>query len=89
LWKSGAVGISAKEGIGLTELFEALDEVLSHLNRAVTLLISYEDSGLLNVLHEQAVVQAKEYKPEGIEVRALLTPALAGQLVAYITSGKE
>lgn len=89
LWKSGAVGISAKEGIGLTDLFEALDEVLSHLNRAVTLLIPYEDSGLLNVLHEQAVVQTKEYKPEGIEVRALLTPALAGKLAAYITSGKE
>jgi GTP-binding protein HflX len=89
LWKSGAVGISAKEGTGIESLFEAIEEVLSRLNHAVTLLIPYEDSGMLNILYEQAVVQEKEYKPEGIEVRALLTPALAGQLAAFIVTGKE
>ena len=88
LWKSGSVGLSAKDGTGLESLFEALDEVLSHLNHAETLLIPYEESGLINLLYEQAVVQNKEYKPEGIEVRALLTPAIAGQLAAFIT-GKE
>lgn len=88
-WKSGAVGISAKEGSGIEKLFEGIEEVLSRLNRAVTLLIPYEESGLMNLLFEQAVVQEKEYKPEGIEVRALLTPAVAGQLAEYIISGKE
>ena len=88
LWKSGSVGLSAKDGTGLESLFEALDEVLSRLNHAETLLIPYEESGLINLLYEQAVVQNKEYKPEGIEVRALLTPAIAGQLAAFIT-GKE
>ncbi|MHC1758540.1 MAG: GTPase HflX [Negativicutes bacterium] len=88
LWKSGSVGLSAKEGTGLESLFEALDEVLSRLNHAETLLIPYEESGLINLLYEQAVVQNKEYKPEGIEVRALMTPAIAGQLAAFIT-GKE
>ena len=89
LWKDGAVGISAQEGTGLEDLFEALEEVLSHLTQAATLLIPYEDSGLLNVLYEQAVVQSKEFTPEGIEVCALLPPALAGQLAAYIVTGKE
>lgn len=88
LWKSGSVGLSAKDGTGLESLFEALDEVLSHLNHSETLLIPYDESGLINLLYEQAVVQNKEYKPEGIEVRALLTPAIAGQLAAFIT-GKE
>ena len=88
LWKSWSVGLSAKDGTGLESLFEALDEVLSHLNHSETLLIPYEESGLINLLYEQAVVQNKEYKPEGIEVRALLTPAIAGQLAAFIT-GKE
>ena len=87
-WKSGAVGISAKEGSGIEKLFEAIEEVLSRLNLAVTLLIPYEESGLMNLLFEQAVVQEKEYKPEGIEVRALLTPAVAGQLAKFIISGK-
>ncbi len=88
-WKAGAVGISAKEGSGLEQLFEAIEEVLSRLNRAVSLLIPYEESGLMNLLFEQAVVQEKDYKPEGIEVRALLTPAVAGQLAEFIISGKE
>lgn len=88
-WKTGSVGISAKEGSGLEKLFEAIEEVLSRLNQAVTLLIPYEESGLMNLLFEQAVVQEKEYKPEGIEVRALLTPAVAGQLAEFIISGKE
>jgi len=59
------------------------------LTQAATLLIPYEESGLLNVLYEQAVVQSKEFKPEGIEVCALLPPALAGQMAAYIVTGKE
>jgi GTPase len=89
LWKSDAVGISAKDGIGIGELYDALDEVLSRLSLTVTLLIPYEDSRLLNMLYEQAVVQSKEFTPEGIEVMALLTPAIAGQLAAYIVTGKE
>ena len=89
LWKSGSVGISAKEGNGIEELFNALEETLSQLNRQVTLRIPYEDSGLLNVLYEQAVVQSKEFTPDGIEVCALLTQALVGQLAEYIVVGKE
>ncbi len=89
LWKDGAVGISAKDGTGIEDLFAALDTVLSRLSLSVTLLIPYEESRLLNLLYEQAVVQEKEFKPEGIEVHALLTPAIAGQMSAYIVTGKE
>ena len=88
-WKTGAVAISAKEGSGIESLYDAIDEVLSRLNRSVTLLIPYEESGLLNLLYEQAVVQSSEYKPEGIEVQALLSPAIAGQLAEFIIQGKE
>lgn len=88
-WKAGSVGISAKEGSGLESLFAAMDELLGRLNQTATLLIPYEESGRLNLLFEQAVVQSKEYKPEGIEVKALLPPAVAGQLAAFIISGKE
>ena len=88
-WKAGSVGISAKEGSGLESLFAAMDELLGRLNQTATLLIPYEESGRLNLLFEQAVVQSKEYKPKGIEVKALLPPAVAGQLAAFIISGKE
>ena len=78
------VGISAKFGTGVEKLLEALEDVLSRLNREVWLLIPYENSSVINLLHEQAIVQEKLYEPEGVRVRALLTPALTGQLGAYI-----
>lgn len=88
-WKSDAVALSAKAGTGIDALYAALDETLGRLNRLETLLIPYEESGLVNLLYEQAVVQEKEYRPEGIWAKALLPPALAGQLSSFIVKGKD
>lgn len=89
LWKADAVAISATDGEGIDQLLEALDTMLSQLDRSLELLIPYEESGLLNLLHEQAVIQEKEYAPEGVRVKALLPAALAGQLSTYIADRKE
>ena len=63
--------------------------MLSQLDRSLQLLIPYEESGILNLLHEQAVVQEKEYAPEGVWVRTLAPASLAGQLSAYIAERKD
>ena len=89
LWKQGSVAISAKDGDGLNDLLASLDDLLSHLDRSLDLLIPYESSGVLNILHEQAVVQDKEYTPDGVKVRTLLPASLAGQLAAYIVERKD
>ena len=89
LWKPGSVAISAKDGDGLNDLLASLDDLLSHLDRSLDLLIPYESSGVLNILHEQAVVQDKEYTPDGVKVRTLLPASLAGQLAAYIVERKD
>jgi len=89
LWKPGSVAISAIAGEGIDQLLAALDDLLSQLDRALDLLIPYEESGLLNLLHEQAVVQDKEYTPEGVKVRTLLPASLVGQLAAYIVERKD
>jgi GTP-binding protein HflX len=89
LWKPGSVAISAKDGEGLNDLLASLDDLLSHLDRSLDLLIPYESSGVLNILHEQAVVQDKEYTPDGVKVRTLLPASLAGQLAAYIVERKD
>ena len=78
------VGISAKFGNGIEKLLTNLEDVLSRLNSEVWLLIPYENSGIMNMLHEQAIVQEKLYEPEGVRVRALLTPTLSSQLAVYI-----
>lgn len=84
LRESDTVGISAKFGDGVENLLEALEAVLSRINREVWLLVPYADAGVVNLLHEQAIVQEKKYEAEGIKLRALLSPALSGQLAAYI-----
>lgn len=89
LWKPGSVASSAKDGDGLNDLLASLDDLLSHLDRSLDLLIPYESSGVLNILHEQAVVQDKEYTPDGVKVRTLLPASLAGQLAAYIVERKD
>ena len=89
LWKPASVAISAKDGDGLNDLLASLDDLLSHLDRSLDLLIPYESSGVLNILHEQAVVQDKEYTPDGVKVRTLLPASLAGQLAAYIVEIKD
>ena len=89
LWKTDAVSISAGQGQGIEHLLQALEEMLSHLSRSVELLIPYEESGLLNLIHEQAVVQRTDYLEEGIRVNALLPPALFNQLVSYEQNGKD
>ena len=53
------------------------------------LLTHSKESGILNLLHEQAVVQEKEYTPEGVWVRTLAPASLAGQLSAYISERKD
>lgn len=78
------VGISAQIGTGMENLLETLEDVLSRLNREVWLLVPYADAGVVNLLHEQAIVQEKLYEPEGIKIKVLLTPALSGQLAAYV-----
>jgi GTP-binding protein HflX len=89
LWKPDSVAISASDGQGIDQLLEAMDEVLSHLNQAVELMIPYDESGLLNVLHEQAIVQKTEYMPEGIRVQGLLSGAVLGQMATYIVDRKD
>lgn len=89
LWKANAVSISARDGQGVDHLMQALDTILAQLSRSVLLLIPYEESGLLNLMHEQAVVQATDYLEEGIRVRALLPPAIYGQLANYEMDGKD
>jgi len=89
LWKPDSIPISASEGQGIDQLLAALDEGLSHLSRAVDLLIPYQDSGLLNLLHEQAIVQKTEYIPAGIRVKGLLPASILGQLAAYVIDRKD
>ena len=78
------VGICAKTGAGVDRLLKLLERTLTpSLHRAVFLL-PYAMAGQLEVLHEQAQVEACEYLEGGIRVRAVCSDALYGRLRPYL-----
>ncbi|MCI8538123.1 MAG: GTPase HflX [Oscillospiraceae bacterium] len=80
------VSISAKTGQGLDKLLEAIGARLDTGTRRVTLALPYDKGGLLDQLYREAKVEQVEYA-ESIEITAVCTPRVLGQMKAFITSG--
>ena len=79
----GTVNISAKTGEGVPQLLEAIDKALDKGTRRVTLHLPYDKGNLLNVLYEDAKVEAVEYG-ETIDVVAVCNPRAIGLVKDYI-----
>ena len=77
------VSISAKTGEGVPELLACIDKKLDKGTRRVTLHLPYDKAGLLDGLYREAKVERVEYA-DTIEVTAVLTPRLLGQLRRWV-----
>ena len=80
------VSISAKTGAGLDTLLEQIGKRLDAGACRVTLALPYEKGGVLDMLYREAKVEQVEYGA-AIEVTAVCTPRLLGQLRDYVTGG--
>ena len=80
------VAISARTGEGLPRLMEAIGARLDTGARRVTIALPYDKGGLLDKLYQEAKVEGVEYG-EAIEITAVCTPKVLGQMKDYITSG--
>lgn len=69
---SRVVEISAKNGDGLSELTEAMEDLLPGKKRNVTLLIPYSEGALVSAIHENELVVSVDYVEEGTKITALL-----------------
>ena len=78
-----AVSISAKTGEGIPALLECIDAKLDKGKRRVTLHLPYDKTGLLDSLYREGKVESVEYG-ETVDVVAVCTPRLLGQLKDYI-----
>ncbi len=78
------VCISAKSGEGTDRLIQKLSQLLDPGRRRVRLLLPYQQAGLLDLLQRETAVLRCEYTDLGIEVEALVPPALFGRVSAYI-----
>jgi GTP-binding protein HflX len=60
-----SLAISAREGLGLTELLSRVETVLNQELVYVTVCIPYRESGLVSLFHRQGIVEREEHSKEG------------------------
>lgn len=78
------VAISAAERIGLGELLDRVEEVLDEGLRPVMILLPYRNDGLLNLIHEQGVVERQEFEEQGIRIEGKLPQRLVHRFERYV-----
>ena len=83
-----AVNVSAKTGEGLDRLLSAIDKKLDKGTKRVTLHLPYDKAGALDSLYREAKVESVEYG-ETVDVVAVCTPRIIGQLKNYIEGWTE
>ena len=83
-----AVYVSAKTGEGLDALLSAIDRKLDKGTKRVTLHLPYDKAGALDSLYREAKVESVEYG-ETVDVVAVCTPRIIGQLKNYIEGWTE
>ena len=83
-----SVSISAKTGEGIDALMELIDQKLDKGTRRVTLHLPYDKAGLLDGIYREGKVESVEYGAT-VDVVAICTPRLLGQLKDYIEGWTE
>lgn len=81
-----AIAISALNGINLEQLLTLIAEKLPNQFREISLLIPYNESGLLNQVYQQGEVLETDYQENGISCRVLVKEPLLGRLENYLTT---
>ncbi|MDR3591408.1 MAG: GTPase HflX [Negativicutes bacterium] len=83
LRQPGSIAISASNGTGIDALLDVMRKSLYRQKTALTLLIPYNDSGVLARLYDSGTVSLVEYEPDGIRVEVSLPPSVVGSFIQY------
>lgn len=86
--EADAVYISAKTGEGISALLSAVDKKLDKGTKRVVIHLPYDKTGLLDGLYREAKVENVAYG-ETVDVTAVCTPRIMGQLKDYIEGWVE
>ena len=81
------VSISARTGVGLPQLLEAIGRRLDTGARRVTIHLPYDQGGLLDTLYRESKVEKVDYT-ETIDVVAVCTPKTIGRLGPLVEGWK-
>lgn len=77
------VFISAKTGMGIDELINAIADTAPGKKKERTLLIPYSQGGVLNSLHSSEKVLSEDYTADGTEVTVLIDDIVYNRLKEY------
>ena len=80
--------LSARTGQGMEDLMDKLRRRLDQGLHHVKLAIPYDQGGLVDMLYREAKVESVEYS-DAIEVAAVCTPKVLGQVKENVTEGWE
>lgn len=70
------VKISAKNGDGIDDLLQAIEDNLPVRMRRVNLLVPFSSVGLVSEIRENGTLLSEEYVPEGVSVEAIVDEQL-------------
>lgn len=85
LKEKNAVCISAKNGMGVNELVEAIEDMLSSLTRKATFLFPFDAQSAVNSLYKSSTVLRTEYTEHGTLIEALADDKLLGRYRDYLS----
>ena len=74
------VPISAQQGVGTDELLQAVDDLLVEQMVEVDVTLPYSAGDLLNMAHQQGVIEEESYQPTGVRLLGRLPKWVLGIL---------
>lgn len=77
------IPISAEQGVGIEDLLRAVESALVERMVSLDLALPYGAGDLLNLWHEQGVIEEERYTAKGIRVRGKVPHWLASRLEEY------
>lgn len=80
---SDTVLISAETGEGIPNLLNTIEATLRRQMVEMSLRIPYREGELLNLLHEQGLIEEERHEADGTHIRAFVPQRVAGQLASY------
>ena len=82
--EKNAVRISAAKSVGLDTLLKTIADTLPEQVSAVRLRLPYSETALAAWLHENAAVQAEDYREDGIYISATVKKSALKRFLPYI-----
>lgn len=77
------IPISAEQGVGVDDLLKAVEEALIQRMVSIEVILPYQAGDLVNLMHEQGVVEEERYIAKGVHLRGKAPRWLASRLADY------